>query len=217
LSKNNEHERKEEREIEEKEEEQKTLPAEKARKQYMAEQELAAFARLFFARIPEDRICQELKIHRATYYRYLERLGKQQEELLTDHILPSTYAEIASFRNTLRFVEIHMKQILVDKESDNTDKIAAADLLCNVAWASVKLHTDGPIQTAKQMPADLKKRIINNNNAKQQPPPPPELIAIKTAEEIVVEQDNNSSGNNNSGKGESKERREDGTGQGSAG
>ena len=170
------------------------LPAEKARKQYMLERELAQFGRLYYARIPEDQICRELQISRSTYYRYLDRLGDQEKELLTEHNDTSRYAEIASFRNAMRFVEINMRKILMYKESLDTDKIEAARLLLDTSWANVKLHTQGPIQTMKQMPADLKKRV---ENAKQTPPP--QLVEIKT-EEIV--QDNNNVG-------ESKQKKED--------
>lgn len=159
------------------------VPAEKARKKYMAEQELAQFAKLYFARASEEMICRELKIHRSTYYRYLERLGEQQHELLTEHLDASTYAEIASFRNTLRFVEIHLKTILLAKESLDENKIEAAQLLCDVAHAQVKLHTQGPIRTLKEIPMSLKKKMKEVEEQEEQKSLP-EVIEIKT-EEIV--------------------------------
>ena len=165
-----------------------SLSAEKARKHYMAEQELAQFAKLYFARVPEEQICQALKISRATYYRYLQKLAIQQQELLDEHLLESTYAEIGSLRNTLRFVEIHLRNILNNKDSVDTDKIEAAQLLCEVAWASVKLHTQGPIQTMKEMPHDLRNKLKdaaeNNNNNNND-----------NKSEVVI--DSSSSSNNN--------------------
>lgn len=171
------------------------VPAEKARRQYKAELELAEFARLYFARMSEEYICKTLNMSRSTYYRYLTKLGEQQHELLDEHLDASTYAEIASFRNTLRFVEVHMKQILVDAQGDDANKIEAAQLLCEVAYASVKLHTQGPVQTMKEMPDKLKKKMMkelgggDKEQQQQQAQQQPQLVEIKT-EEVVV-QDNN--------------------------
>ena len=136
------------------------VPAEKARKQYMVEQELAQFARLYFGRVPEEQICQALKIHRATYYRYLQKLASQQEELLNEHLIESTYAEIGSLRNTLRFIELHLRDILTKKDSLDTDKIEAAELLARISGAQVKMHTQGPIKTVREMPTNFKRKII---------------------------------------------------------
>lgn len=137
-----------------------TLPAEKARKQYLAERELAQFARLFYARAPEEVICRELNIHRSTYYRWLEKLGDQHKELMNEHAEALRNAEEASFRNTLKFVEQTLKQIMLNKDSEDVAKIEAAQLLCDISHAQVRLLEQGHVKTVKQLPAKIKKKLI---------------------------------------------------------
>lgn len=143
------------------------MSAEKARHQYVAEMELAAFAELYFARLNEEQICKALKIHRSTYYRYLNKLADQQRELLDTRISDSTYAEIANLRNNMRFVEQEMKRIMLNQSSDDAAKIEAAHMLCKVSWASVKMHTQGSIRTVREMPGDFKKKLIKIEEKEQ--------------------------------------------------
>jgi AcrR family transcriptional regulator len=135
------------------------IVAERARKQYLVEQELAQFARLYYARASEEQICQSLKIHRATYYRYLKKISAQQQEILVEYYQDTLKAEIASFRNTLRIAEVHMRKILDDANVPPAEKVDAANLMCEIANANVTLFTQGPVQTLRAMPITLRKKV----------------------------------------------------------
>lgn len=170
--------------------------AEHARRQYLAEQQLAKFASLYFARASEEQICTALHMSRSTYYRYLKRLAAQQDELLNEHILESTYAEIASFKNTLRFAEIHLRNIVNSKDALFSDKVDALNLLCEVSYAGLKLHTQGTIQTIRELPASVKKKLID--------------LQPQDLQDVTFELTTSSNNNNKEAKGQ-----QDGTSEGS--
>jgi predicted transcriptional regulator len=133
----------------------------KARRKFLRERELAAFAHLYNNKWTEDQIKRELKISKSTYYRYLRALSADQKELLVKYGEDVLLAELGRTRFTFRDTEIQMTEILHDKDKYSaSERIEAAGMLCELSLIDLKLLTEGPITTLKEMPMYLKKQLV---------------------------------------------------------
>jgi len=141
-----------------------TLPsAGKARRKFLRERELAAFAHLYNSKWTEDQIKRELKISKSTYYRYLRALAADQKELLVKCGEDVLLAEMGRTRFTFRDTEIKMTEILHDKDKYSaSERIEAAGMLCELSLIDLKLLTEGPITTLKEMPMYLKQKLVRS-------------------------------------------------------
>lgn len=128
----------------------------------MKEREVSEFAKLYYNRFSPDQICRVLKISRATYYRYLGALANREKEHLDEHGRDVLWATIGKVRNSFSFVGSRAAEMVGNKDGKYTpdQMLAAGNLLCEIEAADLRLLTEGPITTMKEMPVRLRRKLV---------------------------------------------------------
>jgi hypothetical protein len=149
----------------------------KARRQFIKERELAGFAALYNNHATPEQICRTLNMPRSTYYRYLRALAAQQEELLKEHGTDELFAVVGKTRHTFNYSASKCIKIIENKEGKYSEdaEAAALNLLCEIQAAELRLVSEGPISTMKELPMNIKRKLITDKNGEQ------------TVEEIEIE------------------------------
>jgi hypothetical protein len=142
-----------------------TLSPRKAKRQFIKERELAAFATLYNNNGTPEQICSALHIARRTYYRYLKAYSDQQRERLQEHGDDELFATIGKVDHSFNYAASRCVQIIENKGGKYTEdaEVAALHLLCEIQAAQLTLRTDGPIKTMRELPASIKRRITTFN------------------------------------------------------
>ena len=141
----------------------------KAKRQFIKERELAGFAALYNNHGTPEQICSALHIARSTYYRYLRALAAQQEELLKEHGTDELFAVVGKTRHTFNYAAAKCIKIIENKGGTYSEdaEAAALNLLCEIQAAELRLVSEGPIKTMKELPINVKRKLITDKNGEE--------------------------------------------------
>lgn len=142
-----------------------TTSPRKAKRQFLKERELAQFALLYNNGGTPEQICAARHISRQTYYRYLRAYAAQQEELLREHGADEVLATVGKTRHRFNYAASKCTKIIENTDHNYTEdaEIAALNLLCEIQAAELRLLTEGPIKTMKELPMNIKRKLITTD------------------------------------------------------
>ena len=108
------------------------------------EYELTRLRKFQVLGLPIHEICQVMKISRATYFRYMRRIHKQDKEMMLRDAENKMISTIQTFQDRIGHTVLAMSEIEKDKEKTDFVRMQAARIKLEATWAGAMLQAEGP-------------------------------------------------------------------------
>jgi len=154
------------------------------------EYELNRLRKYLVLGLPPHEICQVMKISRATYFRYMRRIHKQDKDMMLKDSQNKMISTIQTFQDRIGQTVFAMSQIERDKNKTDFVRMQAARIKLEASWAGAVLQGEGPTIITR-----MSRSVQDIAYGKHKPPiTDDEIKALNDG--VSGQQDNNNNNNN---------------------